>query len=153
MLACWRKKDMTYRSCWDGSVVKEVDGKSNEVLDGVILGVIRFWMKSRWVVHSSMSVDGNASCRCSKGRQVQRAARFTIIGTHREGKSCIGESYSFLRIFCLIFCFQKRYMWFWLLTFPARWKFTLPTRCPFAFTRPPCKLFLRMDRKLALIIF
>ena len=46
--------------------MKEVDGKSNEVLDGEILGVIRFWMKSRWVEHSSMSVDGNAYCHCSK---------------------------------------------------------------------------------------
>ena len=85
-------------------------GRAMKFLDGEILGVIRFWMKSRWVEHSSMSVDGNACCHCSKGRQVQRAAGFTIIGSHREGKSCIGESYFFLRIFCLIFCFQKIYM-------------------------------------------
>ena len=35
-------------------VLNEVDEKSNEVLDGEILEVVRFGMKSRWVEHFSM---------------------------------------------------------------------------------------------------
>ena len=35
-------------------VLNEVDGKSAEVLDGDILEVVRFGMKSRWVEHFSM---------------------------------------------------------------------------------------------------
>ena len=46
--------------------MKEVDGKSNEVLDGVILGVIRFWMKSRWVEHFSMETPAAIVVRDDK---------------------------------------------------------------------------------------
>ena len=35
-------------------MLKEVDGKSDEVLDGEILEVVRFGMKSRWLEHFSM---------------------------------------------------------------------------------------------------
>ena len=47
-------------------VLKEVDGKSNEVLDGEILEVVRFGMKSRWVEHFSMETPAAIVVRDDK---------------------------------------------------------------------------------------
>ena len=47
-------------------VLKEVDGKSNEVLDGEILEVVRFGIKSRWVEHFSMETPAAVVVRDDK---------------------------------------------------------------------------------------
>ena len=47
-------------------VLKEVDGKSNEVLDGEILEVVRFGIKSRWVEHFSMETHAAVVVRDDK---------------------------------------------------------------------------------------
>ena len=47
-------------------VLKEVDGKSVEVLDGEILEVVRFGMKSRWVEHFSMETPAAIVVRDDK---------------------------------------------------------------------------------------
>ena len=47
-------------------VLKDVDGKSNEVLDGEILDVVRFGMKSRWVEHFSMEAPAAIVVRVNK---------------------------------------------------------------------------------------
>ena len=46
--------------------MKEVDGKSNEVLDGEILEVVRFGIKSRWVEHFSMETHAAVVVRDDK---------------------------------------------------------------------------------------
>ena len=48
-----------------GSIV-EVDGKMDEVLDGEILEVVRFGMKSRWVEHFSMEMPAAIVVRDDK---------------------------------------------------------------------------------------
>lgn len=47
-------------------VLKEVDEKSDEVLDGEILEVVRFGMKSRWVEHFSMETSAAIIVRDDK---------------------------------------------------------------------------------------
>ena len=47
-------------------VLKEVDGKRDEVLDGEILEVVRFGMKSRWLEHFSMETPAAIVVRDDK---------------------------------------------------------------------------------------
>ena len=58
-------------------VLKEVDGKSDEVLDGEILDVIRFGMKSRWVEHFSMEAPAAIVVRDDKFKGLP-ATGFTV---------------------------------------------------------------------------
>ena len=95
MLACWRSKDTSTEvvetAVGDGSdnnggqaifqkavVLKEVDGKSDEVLDGRILEVVRFKMESRWVERFSMETPAAIIVRDDKFKELP-ATGFTFM--------------------------------------------------------------------------
>ena len=59
-------------------VLKELDGKSDEVLDGEILDVVRFGIKSRWVEHLSMEAPAAIVVRDDKFRGLP-ATGFTFM--------------------------------------------------------------------------
>ena len=80
MLACWSSKDTSTEvvetAVGDGQanfqkavVLKEVDGKSDEVLDGRILEVVRFGMKPRWVERFSMETPAAIIVRDDKFKE------------------------------------------------------------------------------------
>ena len=79
MLACWRSKDTSTEEVVETAVVlKEVDGKSDEVLDGKILEVVRFGMKSRWVERFSMETPAAIIVRDDKFKELP-ATGFTFM--------------------------------------------------------------------------
>ena len=59
-------------------MLKEVDGKSSEVLDGEILEVVRFGIKSRWVEHFSMEAPAAIVVRDDKFKGLP-ATGFTFL--------------------------------------------------------------------------